>query len=592
MTRTKPFQPIKIVLRDYIRETWKHKYLSVPSLLLPGIGSTLIFYVPPLIIASAIRDFNGAAPSDLTELIPYLVALAAAWLIGELCWHVSFLMMARYQSRVISQLNINALDEILKRDANFFNNNFTGSLTKRVTTYAANYERFLDTLSFNIAGNVLPLLFAVIILWTISPWLVVALTTVIALTFVIIVPLIKRRMKLVRIREAASTKVSGHVADIIGNISAVQSFAHEDVERKNHIHYTKTFTDAMYTAWDYDITRIHRTVSPLNVATNILGLIIAIIVSKDSATMAAVFVTFNYFLNATRVMFEFNNIYRGLESTLSGSAEYTSLLEQSPEISDIENASKLNVTSGTIAFENVTFAYPESKNQPLFKDLSVTIPAGQKVALVGHSGGGKSSITRLILRFSNIDAGAITIDTQDIARSTLKSLRQSIAYVPQDPAMFHRNIMENIRYGKLNATEAQVIDAAKKAHALEFIEKLPDGFDTIVGERGVKLSGGQRQRIAIARAILKDAPILVLDEATSALDSESEKLIQSALEKLMKNRTSIVIAHRLSTIAKLDRIIVLDNGKIIEDGPHDELLAKRGTYASLWSHQSGGFIED
>jgi ATP-binding cassette subfamily B protein len=197
-----------------------------------------------------------------------------------------------------------------------------------------------------------------------------------------------------------------------------------------------------------------------------------------------------------------------------------------------------------------------------------------------------------LLRFADVTGGSILIDGQDIREVTQESLRAAIAYVPQEAYLFHRSLRENIAYGKPGATDAEIWEAIRQANAGEFTRKLPDGLDTIVGERGVKLSGGQRQRIAIARAILKDAPILILDEATSALDSESEKLIQDALEKLMKNRTSIVIAHRLSTIAKLDRIIVLDHGKIVEDGTHSELLKNNGIYAKLWSHQSGGFIEE
>ncbi len=225
-------------------------------------------------------------------------------------------------------------------------------------------------------------------------------------------------------------------------------------------------------------------------------------------------------------------------------------------------------------------------------DLNLEIAAGEKIGLVGHSGSGKTTLTKLLLRFNDIDGGEILIDGQNIANITQEDLRKCIAYVPQEPLLFHRTIRENIAYANPEASSKDIEEAAKKAYAQEFIEKLPKGYDTLVGERGVKLSGGQRQRVAIARAILKDAPILILDEATSALDSESEKLIQAALWELMKGRTAIVIAHRLSTIQRMDRILVLNDGEVIEQGKHAELLEKNGTYAKLWAHQSGGFIEE
>lgn len=271
----------------------------------------------------------------------------------------------------------------------------------------------------------------------------------------------------------------------------------------------------------------------------------------------------------------------------------TEILLEKTEITDAPRAKKLRVTKGAIDLADVTFAYHDSSApETVFEKLSLHIPAGQKLGLVGPSGGGKSTLTRLLLRFDDIDNGTIKIDKQSISDITQASLRRAISYVPQEPLLFHRSVLENIAYGKPGATQAQVEHAAKLAFADEFIDRLPDGYNTIVGERGVKLSGGQRQRIAIARAILKDAPILILDEATSALDSESEAYIQRALEQLMKNRTALVIAHRLSTIQKMDRIIVLENGAITEDGTHDQLLKSKHTYAKLWTHQSGGFIED
>ena len=560
-------------------------------MLMPGIGVTLIMYVPPLVIASVLTDFDGKLPSDISQLLPYLLVLAVSWLVGEICWHISFLISATYQSKVINRLNIYALNELIRRDAAFFNDNFTGSLTKRATVFAASYERFLDTLTYNIAGRLLPLIFAVVILWYISFYLVVVLVALIAIVIFAILPFLRKRLKLVRAREKANTKMTGHVADVISNMSAVQTFANEDFETKQHHKYVNQFTVAMRNAWDYDTKRVHRLVFPANVLTNIIGLIVAVLVTDSAAGMAAVFVVFNYFSNVTRLMFEFNGIYRNLESTLSSAAEFTILLETKPEVVDDPQARDMKVSNGKVEFKDVKFAYPDAKNQMVFDGLNLTINPGERIALVGRSGSGKTSITKMLLRIADVTDGSIIIDGQDIKKHTLKSLRRAIAYVPQDPAMFHRTIMENIRYGDLAASDEAVREAAKKAHAIEFIDKLPDGFDTLVGERGVKLSGGQRQRIAIARAILKNAPILILDEATSALDSESERLIQDALGKLMQGRTSVVIAHRLSTIAKLDRIIVLDSGQIIEDGSHAKLLRQKKTYAKLWSHQSGGFIE-
>jgi len=260
------------------------------------------------------------------------------------------------------------------------------------------------------------------------------------------------------------------------------------------------------------------------------------------------------------------------------------------EISDKKDAAKLVVTKGQITFSDVKFHYKGT--EPLFQKKSVTIEAGQKVGLVGSSGGGKSTFVNLILRLYDVTDGHIFIDSQDIRDVTQDSLRKQIAMIPQDPSLFHRTLMDNIRYGRIEASDEEVIAAAKKAHAHAFISKLPQGYHTSVGERGIKLSGGQRQRIAIARAILKNAPILILDEATSQLDSVTESDIQDSLWHLMQDKTTIVIAHRLSTLLHMDRIIVFDQGNIAEDGSHAELLAKNGLYKTLWDAQIGGFLLD
>ena len=260
------------------------------------------------------------------------------------------------------------------------------------------------------------------------------------------------------------------------------------------------------------------------------------------------------------------------------------------DLVDAPGATDIHITKGEIQFDHVDFSYKNTN--PLFKNKSIIIPPGQKVGLVGYSGGGKTTFVNLILRLYDINGGRILIDGQDIATVTQDSLRAHIGMIPQDSSLFHRTLMDNIRYGRTDATEAEVNDAAKRAHAHEFIEQLPDGYASLVGERSIKLSGGQRQRIAIARAMLKNAPILILDEATSALDSVTEHVIQIAINDLMRDKTSLVIAHRLSTLLHMDRILVFDKGKIVEDGTHNELLTKAGVYKTLWDAQVGGFLGD
>lgn len=306
---------------------------------------------------------------------------------------------------------------------------------------------------------------------------------------------------------------------------------------------------------------------------------------------AAIFVV-AYLQRIAAQLFTLGELVNGYDKLLLQAAPMTEMLTEPAKIIDSNNSKNLIVSRGNIELKDVSFAYDDAKDIQVISGVNLQVGPGQKVGLVGTSGAGKSTITKLLMRFDDVTSGIILIDGQDISKISQKSLRHAISYVPQEPLLFHRSLRDNIIYGKLDASDDEINQAVKAANANEFISKLPHGLDTIVGERGVKLSGGQRQRIAIARAILKDAPILVLDEATSALDSESEKLIQKSLETLMKNRTSIVIAHRLSTIAKLDRIIVLDEGRIVEDGTHTELLKANKTYAKLWSHQSGGFIEE
>jgi len=326
-----------------------------------------------------------------------------------------------------------------------------------------------------------------------------------------------------------------------------------------------------------------------------IGFIAVVIrmVQHDPSLLAIGIFAFSYTITLVNRLFEINTMVRSVEEALLQSVPMTEILQEAPEIVDIPNARELVVDDGAIDFNDVVFTYQDNtSNKEVFTQLNLAIKPGEHIGLVGPSGGGKSTLTRLLLRFEDIQEGDISIDGQNIAGVTQASLRSQISYVPQEPLLFHRSIADNIGYGNLDATLDDIKQAARLANAAEFIDELPNGYDTIVGERGVKLSGGQRQRVAIARAILKSAPILILDEATSALDSDNERLIQDALWNLMKDKTAVVIAHRLSTVQRMDRIIVLDNGRILEEGSHKSLLEGSGMYAKLWAHQSGGFLEE
>lgn len=583
----------RLALRHYLAQLKKDWPVAVPALLAPGIGTILMTYAPPLVVARLLVRFNSQHSLSLGQIWPYLLLFGGLWALGELVWRIGFQFLSIVDSRGIKRLYNQALQFLLAKDLGFFHDNFAGSLTKKTLAYSKNYEPFVDTLALNVSSNLLPLFFVVVILWRFSPWLVLALVGLTSLTALIITPLIRRRQKLVAEREAASEIAAGHVADVISNIDTVKSFAGEKPELIIHSRNVGNFVSRAKRTWDYHNLKIDGATSPFYVLTNMVGLAIALLFAHGSTTnLAVIFISFSYYASFTRVVWEFNHTYRNLENSITEAARFCELLLEEPVVEDIASPDALKIHRGEIEFKDVVFRYHDNSGDHLFSGLNLKIAPGEKVALVGHSGGGKTTVTRLLLRFMDLDSGQILIDDQNIAKVSQKDLRSAIAYVPQEPAMFHRSLSDNIRYGKLDADDKAVVRIAKMAHAHEFIKDLPKGYETLVGERGVKLSGGQRQRIAIARAMLKNAPILVLDEATSALDSESEKLIQAALWKLMEGRTAIVIAHRLSTIQRMDRIVVLEEGQIVEQGTHKELLSSGGIYANLWAHQSGGFLED
>lgn len=559
-------------------------------MLLPALGNIGINYIAPLIVAKLVGRIAGDTAPALASMLPYVLAFAGVLLLSEAFWRIGLHCLNRLDAGGIESLYVIGMDELFAKDAAFFHDNFAGSLTKRVLSFASRFEELVDTLTFSVVGRFVPLLFGSVVLWHYDPLLVVALLAMIALTAVCVIPLVRRRQALVDRREAAIARVSGHVADTLMNMDTIHAFAAEEGEAAEHRSRVAESRGLMLRSWDYGNLRIDTVVAPLSVLTNALGLLLAVGIAADGHGVEAVVVAFTYYSNATRIMFEFNQIYRRLESSMTEAAQFTELLLRPPTVVDPETPEPAPTRSADISFERVTFAHAGAA--PLFEGLDLALPSGSKTGFVGRSGGGKTTLTRLLLRMTDLDAGRILIGGRDISRLSRRDLRGLMAYVPQDPAMFHRTLRENIAFARPDATEAEVRRAADAAHVSEFADALPCGLDTMVGERGVKLSGGQRQRVALARAILRDAPILLLDEATSALDSESEILVQEALWRLMEGRTALVVAHRLSTVAHMDRLVVLDRGRILEQGTHQDLLTAEGAYAKLWQHQSGGFLDD
>lgn len=552
------------------------------------VGATIIDSILPYYLSQAIGTIGT---HDVTRMHALLWAAGAFGLAGAVLNFTGFQAMANHESHVLAHLREETFIQLMLKDHQFFTNQKIGAMTSRYIDFVRNHIAIQDLFIIRTLGFMMSVGSGLIIL-LFQSWIVAAIIG--ALIIVLIIEIrwsTKYRAPLRHERKTLVSEIHGMIADALTNNLIVRSFANERREIKTLQKMTRRFTKVYQKDIGF-ITAEGSTRVALMVGVQVVSIIVsANMVTRGELTLATAIFMLAYLQRIGSQLFVLGDIIHGYDQALLDSQPMTEMLLTENEVADVKNAKTLQITSPSIRFHGASYRYPDG-NEDVLRDIDLTIPAGQKVGLVGHSGAGKSTIVQLLLRFSDVTNGAIFIDGQNIATITQESLRSNIAYVPQEPLLFHRDLRENIAYGKPDATEEEIRDAARKANALEFIEKLLHKLDTTVGERGIKLSGGQRQRIAIARAILKDAPILILDEATSALDSESERLIQSSLEQLMNGRTSIVIAHRLSTISKLDRIIVLDNGQIAEDGTHDELLKKKGIYATLWSHQSGGFIEE
>jgi ATP-binding cassette subfamily B protein len=584
------------VLKVFWHHIWRYPKYVLSLLIVLPVAILVENYLPPLIIASIINKLshNHYASSQLWSVFgSSIIFYAVLVFVGSFVfWRLVDSFMWKLEANVQRDMARRVFNHLLTQSASFHANSFGGSLVSKTNKLMGAYIRFADTTAFQVMPLLSGLIFTFVILISRAP-LFVMILLIVSITYIAVAFFITKRVRYFSELQAnAETTQTGYLADAVTNVMAVKSFAGLDFENARFDEITTNTKDRTL-----DIMREHRRqLNYLTSFTNALSIVavvmavVGVVILKNN--IATVYLILTYTASIAGQLFNFGtSSLRNYNRAFGDASDMAGILYFEPEVKDPEKPEKVKIKKGGIIFSHVDFTH-EGAGEALFHNLNLVIKPGEKVGLVGHSGSGKSTFTRLLLRFSDIDGGEILIDGQNIAHITQDDLRQNLAYVPQEPIMFHRSLADNISYGPVKATKEEVLKAAKLAHADEFIEALPKKYETLVGERGVKLSGGQRQRIAIARALLKNAPILVLDEATSALDSESERLIQDALWQLMTDRTAIIIAHRLSTIQKMDRIIVLEDGEIREEGSHKDLLTKNGTYAQLWKHQSGGFIDE
>jgi ATP-binding cassette, subfamily B, bacterial len=566
------------------------KVLFFPAYIFFFIAQSVNLFVP-LYYKKFFDVISKSTSPDITAplLIHIVVIILIFHALNWIFWRVGINLFNIMESRVMARLKQNAFDYMIKHSYTFFANNFSGSLVQKVGRFSRAFESLADSLAFNLIPLVITVVGSVWITWFIAPIvsIIIAIWVIVIATFSIIFSTWK--LKYDTVVAEADSRTTGYLADSVTNNTAVSFFT-------GHNHESDSFRDisddqAKKTLFSWrlgDITDAVQTLLIILVEFFVFYYAIKYW-SVGLITVGTFVLAQTYIIGLSQQLWGLNRIIRSIYQSLADSKQMVEILLTNYEIKDAPDAKKLIIDKGEIVFKDVSFDF--GKDNEVLSNLNITIKAGEKVAIIGPSGAGKTTFVRLIMRLYNLTEGSINIDGQDISKVTQDSLRENISFVPQDPILFHRTLMENIRYGRRDASDEEVKEAAHLAHCDEFIEKLPLKYETYVGERGIKLSGGERQRVAIARAILKKAPILIFDEATSSLDSYSESLIQDALKNLMNDCTTIIIAHRLSTVKRMDRIISMDNGLIVEDGTHDELSNKdSGLYKKLWDLQVSGFM--
>lgn len=542
------------------------------------------------IIVNGIQTYHGERAGIYAALAGTLLLLVLFWVISEIFVRLQGILQIYAFPRFRANMRESVFQYVKSHSHEYFASHFAGNIAKKLSDLPNSSQVIMEIIIFQYITAGVGALIVLGMMWATKPIFAGIFLTWLILHFSFTIFFLRANNHLWEKHSDAVSVLSGKIVDVFSNILNVRLFARSKYEAE----YLKKYQDdeivkAEKAMWITEIMRMGLGISGLFL---IFGMIFTLLYGWVHN-----WVTIGDFTQVGMQSFWilgwiwYVSYQMAVFARESGTiTDALKLVKKGHDLVDKKDASPIIIREGQIQFEQVTFSY--HKNRSVFDSLNLTIPAGQKIGLVGFSGSGKSTFVNLILRFYDLQSGRILIDKQDISLVTQDSLRSQIAMIPQDPALFHRTLMENIRYGRPDATEEEVIQASKLAHCHEFIEKLDEGYHSLVGERGIKLSGGQRQRIAIARAMLKNAPILILDEATSSLDSVTEKLIQESLQQLMQGRTTIVVAHRLSTLADMDRILVFHKGKVIEEGTKESLLQTNGHFAMLWNMQMDGFLPD
>ena len=576
--RQSDWKAIKSLL-PYLWEFRGRVVLALAFLALAKVATVSV----PLVLKEIVDALN---PSQATLALPIFMLLAygALRLANSTFGELRDMVFAKVTQRSIRRVALRVFEHLHNLSLRFHLERQTGGMSRDIERGTAGIRFLLNFMLFNILPTILEIGFvAIILLVKYDPWfcIVTLATLVVYIAFTLVVT--EWRMIFRRNMNEMDSKANTRAIDSLLNYETVKYFGNEGFEAHRY--------DETLQSWEKAAVRNQTSLSLLNIgqgAVIAVGVTILMLMAGQGVVRGTMtigdLVLVNAFLIQLYMPLHFLGfVYREIRHSLADMERMFGLLAQHTEVSDSPEAKELKVSGGSIRFEHVSFAY-ESRRQ-ILQDVSFEVPAGHKVAVVGASGAGKSTLSRLIFRFYDSTSGRILIDSQDIRAVTQRSLRRAIGIVPQDTVLFNDSIYYNIAYGQPEATREEIIEAARAAHIDQFVESLPDKYDTLVGERGLKLSGGEKQRVAIARTLLKNPPILVFDEATSALDSRTEKAIQSELQEIATNHTTLVIAHRLSTIMDADQILVMDHGRIVERGAHSELLARNGAYAHMWALQ-------